>query len=346
MARHLLLGLALPLVAGCFAAPRYQGPKSDHFDGTTFSSPKPVVTPELDDLRALLATPDFGRWRDWTDNRAYPTPPPRVGRGELRVTFINHATTLVQMDGLNLLTDPIWAERCSPVGFAGPKRVRPPGLALSALPTIDVVLISHNHYDHLDVETLRALTAANPGLKILVGLGNKALLDAEGIPGGVEMDWHDTVALSAEVKVTGWPSQHFSGRGLDDRNATLWLSFVVEGPGGPVYFAGDTGYGPHFLDAGRAFGPFRLAILPIGAYLPRWFMAPIHISPEEAVTAALDLRAGTSVAIHFGTFPLAKDGQFRGLQDLKIALDRSRPRPRFWALDFGEGRAVPQSSRR
>lgn len=340
-ARPLVPLLAAALLTGCFSAPRYQGPPSDHFDGARFVNREPVREPRFTELMRMFMSEDQGRWDAWTDNRGYPPPPERVGAGALRVTFVNHATTLVQMDGLNILTDPIWAERCSPVSFAGPARVRPPGVALEDLPPIDAVIISHNHYDHLDLETLAALAAANPGLRIFVGLGVDALLEREGIPGAVALDWYERVALSDEVTLVGWPNRHFSGRGLDDRDATLWLSYVLLGPGGPVYFAGDTGWGAHFAEAGRAHGPLRLAILPIGAYLPRWFMAPIHISPEEAVDAARDLRASTSVGIHFGTFPLAKDGQYRPMQDLAAALARRRPRPRFWVLDFGEGRAVP-----
>lgn len=336
----------LPLLAlgagACFSAPRYTGPVSDHFDGHQFKNQREMPPePGFADLMALAAAEEGGPWADWTDNPEYPPPPTRVGRGQLQVTFINHATTLIQMDGLNVITDPIWAERCSPVGFAGPKRVRAPGLRIEDLPPLDAVIISHNHYDHLDLETLSQLAQRNPGLRIFVGLGNDKLLEQAGIPGGEAIDWHQSVKLSDEVTLLGWPNQHFSGRGLDDRDATLWLSYVLLGPGGPVYFAGDTGLGPHFAAAGQDHGPFRLAILPIGAYLPRWFMAPIHISPEEAVLAARRLRANTSVAIHFGTFPLAKDGQTQPLRDLSYALAKARPRPRFWALGFGESRPVP-----
>lgn len=341
MPRPLVLIFALAAPA-CFSAPRYQGPPSDHFDGQRFVNQRQMPPdPGFSDLSRLALSERAGEWRPWTENTRHPPPPRRVARGELVVTFINHATTLVQMDGLNVLTDPIWAERCSPVGFAGPKRVRAPGIELDALPPIDAVIISHNHYDHLDLGTLAALATKNPGLRIFVGLGVDLLLAQAGVPGAEAIDWHQQVKLSEDVTLVGWPNQHFSGRGLDDRDATLWLSYVLLGPGGPVYFAGDTGMGPHFADAGRAHGPFRLAILPIGAYLPRWFMAPIHISPEEAVRAAQQLRARTSVAIHFGTFPLAKDGQFRPIRDLQLALEKARPRPRFWVLDFGEPRAVP-----
>jgi L-ascorbate metabolism protein UlaG (beta-lactamase superfamily) len=333
--------LALTL-CGCFSGPRYAGPVTEHFDGERFVNPTGRGRPGTGDLFRLALSRAPGPWNPDTRNRIYPAPPARVGPGALRVTFVNHATTLIQMDGLNLLTDPIYAERCSPVSFAGPKRIRPPGVAMADLPPLDAVIVSHNHYDHMDLETLRALAQRNPGLRIFVGLGNGALLSEAGIPGAEEVEWRQRIPLSEAVTLVGWPSQHFSGRGLTDGDATLWLSYVLLGPGGPVYFAGDTGMGPHFADAGAAFGPFRLAVLPIGAYLPTWFMGPIHISPEEAVQAALALRARTSVGMHFGTFPLADDGQYTPVRALKAALEASHPRPRFWVLGFGQGRDVPR----
>ncbi len=340
--RPLLLALLLVAVPGCFSAPRYSGPKTDHFDGARFVNREPTGhQPGFSELMELALSEEQGKWRTWTENTPYPEPPDRVRQGDLRVTFVNHATVLIQMDGLNILTDPIWSDRCSPLPFAGPERVRPPGLTLDALPRIDAIIISHNHYDHLDLPTLAELAERHPGVRIFVGLGNDRLLEAAGVPGAEAVDWFQRIPLSPEVTLVGWPNQHFSGRGLDDRDATLWLSYVLTGPGGPVYFAGDTGWGRHFEEAGRTHGPFRLALLPIGAYLPRWFMAPIHISPAEAVKAHTALRASTSVAIHFGTFPLGKDGQYMPVQDLLQALYATRPRPRFWALDFGEGRAVP-----
>ncbi len=282
-----------------------------------------------------------GRWATWSKNKSFAPPPPRVGLGGLRVTFVNHATTLVQMDGLNILTDPIWSQRCSPVSFAGPHRVRAPGVSMDDLPPIDVVLISHNHYDHFDMDTLRALKSRNPGLRIITGLGNDRQLVLEGIEGGEAIDWKQRVVLNEAVTVVGWPAQHFSGRGLGDRDATLWMSYVLLGSKGPVYFAGDTGFGPHFEAAGRTHGPFRLAILPIGAYLPRWFMESVHIDPEQAVQAALLLKANVSLGVHFGTFKLAAEGQHTPVYDLRAAVNKRSPRPNFWVLQFGQGRSVP-----
>jgi L-ascorbate metabolism protein UlaG (beta-lactamase superfamily) len=264
-----------------------------------------------------------------------------VDGSDLRVTFVNHATVLIQTAGLNILTDPIWSERCSPVSWAGPERVRPPGIRFENLPPIDVVLISHDHYDHMDLPTLRQLDEKfHP--RFFTGLGNAAILKDGSIPGANELDWWQSTELTPGVRLTAVPAQHFSNRGLTDRNNTLWEGFVLEGPAGAVYFAGDTGYGPHFSEIHQRFGPIRLAMLPIGAYDPQWFMGGIHENPSQAVQAQRDLGASTALAIHFGTFALADDGQDEPIQALRAALRRAGPlQPRFWVLGFGEGRDVP-----
>lgn len=335
-----LLGAGLFLGCCVFSGPRYQGPKSDHFDGRRFQNPVPVAHASTLDVLKWVATREPDPWEEVEGAKPGPPPPERVGEGELRVTFVNHATVLVQMDGVNLLTDPIWSERASPVSFAGPRRVRPPGIRFEDLPPIDVVLISHNHYDHLDVPTLRRLFDEHRP-RFVVGLGHDLLLEREGIAGAMALDWWESVEIDG-LKVTGVPAQHFSNRGLCDRDATLWGGYVVEGKAGVVYFAGDTGMGPHFEEVRERFGPLRLALLPIGAFLPRWFMKGVHISPEEAVKAHRILEAGTSVAIHFGTFPLADDGRDEPVERLEAALGEAGvPKERFWVLGFGEGRGVP-----
>ena len=332
------------LVAGCcvFSGPRYTGPKSDHFDGEHFVNQTGPRHSGFGDLMKWATTRQKGPWREWTDAQPGPPPPRRVGPGELRVTFVNHATTLVQLDGLNVLTDPIWSERCSPVSFAGPKRHRPPGLRFEDLPPIDAVVLSHNHYDHLDLPTLRQLQDAwHP--RFFVGLGNRALLEKAGLDRVTELDWWQEAKLSPEVTVSSVPAEHFSNRGMCDRDSTLWTGYVMKGRGGPVYFAGDTGYGPHFRQIRERFGPVRLALLPIGAYKPEWFMAPVHTSPLEVVRAHQELQASTSAAIHFGTFSLGDDGQDDAPQALTAALEQAGPAAagRFWILGFGEGRDVP-----
>jgi L-ascorbate metabolism protein UlaG (beta-lactamase superfamily) len=288
---------------------------------------------------------DPGPWDDWTESMPGAPPPERVGGGELRVTVVNHATVLVQMDSLNVLTDPVWSDRVSPVGWAGPRRRHAPGILFDDLPPIDIVLVSHNHYDHLDVPTLKRLSDKHRP-RILTGLGNTRFLESKGIANARDLDWMEGVEVGDGMRVTSVPAQHFSGRGFSDRNGTLWCGFVIEGPSGRVYFAGDTGYGPHFTEASERFGPMRLALLPIGAYKPAWFMSPVHTSPAEAVQAHRDLEAATSVGIHYGTFPLADDGQTEPLEDLQRALEvQSLGSSRFWVLNVGEGRMVPEAER-
>lgn len=265
-----------------FSAPRYRGPTSEHFDGKRFQNQDATGHQAFAQLLKWGLTRKPGPWPSWEDKEPGPPPPERVHGNELRVTFVNHATVLVQTAGLNLLTDPVWGERTSPVGFAGPKRVRPPGLRFEDLPPIDVVLLSHNHYDHLDEYTLKklALTAEPP--LVLTGLGNSQLVETCGLT-SEDLDWWQRRRVSDDVTVTFTPARHFSGRGPTDRDATLWGSFVVKGPGGAWYFAGDTGWGRHFEQVRERFGPMRLTLMPIGAFRPQWFMAPVHISDRKSV---------------------------------------------------------------
>jgi L-ascorbate metabolism protein UlaG (beta-lactamase superfamily) len=323
------------------SVPGYSGSQSDHFDGERFVNEEPLKSQGFGAFLKFMFGSQRQPWREWTDNNSYPAPPERVGTGELRVTFINHSTTLIQMDGLNIVTDPIWSERCSPFSWIGPKRHRAPGIDFDSLPPIDFVLISHNHYDHLDLPTVKKLSDKYK-MPIITGLGNKTFLQQNDITNVTEIDWWDKVPLANSITLTGVPARHFSGRGLSDRQTTLWMGFVIQSPAGNVYFAGDTGFGQHFEEIRRRFAPIRLALLPIGAYLPRWFMSGVHVSPDEAVRAHQILGAGTSIVIHFGTFRLGVDGQDQPVDDLNAALDAVKgPRPQFWALDFGEGRDIP-----
>ncbi len=322
---------------------KYSGPISDHFNGEVFFNPggKPMAGPG--GVIQWLKNREPGPWRKWTDAAPGPTPPERVSDGGLRLTFIGHSTSLIQMDGLNILCDPVWSMRASPVPFAGPKRHRPPGLRLDQLPTIDLILQSHDHYDHFDVPTHRKI-ARQWQPKYAVPLGVKQRILGKGLASAErvsELDWGDQAAVTADVRVTAVPARHFSGRGLRDRNRTLWCGYVVEGPSGAVYFAGDTGWGSHFREIGERFPNIRLALIPIGAYRPQWFMGPVHISPDDAVRAHEDVGAATSVGIHFGTFHLADDGQDEPVEELKRALDSRKVQHRFWTLGEGEGRDIP-----
>jgi L-ascorbate metabolism protein UlaG (beta-lactamase superfamily) len=263
---------------------------------------------------------------------------------ECAVTFVNHATFLLQFAGLNVLTDPIWSERTSPVSWAGPKRVREPGLAFAALPRVDLVLVTHNHYDHLDLPTLRRLHGAHRPL-VVTTLGNRPFLAAEGLERVVELDWWQAHEVRPGVKVTVTPAQHFAARGLHDRMDTLWGGFALETPAGKVLFAGDSGYYAGFKEIGRRLGPFDLSFLPIGAYEPRWFMGPVHCDPAEAVQIHADVRARRSLGMHFGCFQLADDGFDQPVTDFLAAREKAAVAPEEFALpEVGETRRYEFSS--
>jgi L-ascorbate metabolism protein UlaG (beta-lactamase superfamily) len=328
---------AIALAGRAFSAPRYEGPVTDHFDGTRFQNIEPVPH-STGAFVKWMATREQGPWPDFVAAEPGPRPSQRVERDELRVTFINHATILIQFDGVNVLTDPIWSERTSPVSFAGPRRRRPPGIRFEDLPPLDAVLISHNHYDHMDTPTLQRLSKGDPP-PVYVGLGNDRFLELASIGPAIPLDWWESRPLPNGMRVWSVPAQHFSARGTMDRDANLWCGFVLESAGGDaVYFAGDTGDGPHFEMIAERFPRIRLAILPIGAFLPRWFMAPVHIGPEEAIRAHRTLGAARSMVMHFGTFPLGDDGIDEAPRLLGTLL-RGLPvseRPDIWIPDNGE----------
>lgn len=255
---------------------------------------------------------------------------------EPTATWVGHATFLVQMENLTFLTDPIWSNKPSPVPFAGPNRYVKPGIALKDLPPIDFVVISHNHYDHLDIPTLRKLAKRNADTVFFVPLGNAKLLRKKGIQRVEEMDWGDSIKFKSAT-IHCLPTQHWSKRSLTDTRKTLWSSWAVTGPQKRFYFAGDTGYFSGFDTIGRALGPFDLAAVPIGAYAPRAMMKSSHMNPEEAIQAALDLRAEKAVAMHFGTFNLSDEPLSEPPSRFKAAakgtaLDGQNS----WVLDIGE----------
>jgi len=339
----LAAGLALIclLVDRNFSAPRYYGAVTNHFNGKRFLNLDPPERKDFFDFLRWQLTRKRGPWNKWTDAQPGSNPVPRISGEDLRATFINHATVLIQTQGLNILTDPIWSERASPVRWAGPKRHRPPGMKFEDLPRIDIVLISHNHYDHLDIQTLLRLHADHHP-RFVVGLGNHAFLTARGIDNVVELDWWEVAKVSDELYVTCVPAKHFSGRGLTDADATLWCGFVIHTPGGNIYFAGDTGMGSHLKAIKERFRRFRLVLFPIGAYLPRWFMHPVHLSPSEAVEVHLLLEPRLSIAIHFGTFALGDDGELEPVHKLREALNnKCESNSNFCVLQHGEGRNVP-----
>jgi L-ascorbate metabolism protein UlaG (beta-lactamase superfamily) len=260
--------------------------------------------------------------------------PPSLGTAAAAVTFIGHSTFLVQTPSGHLITDPVYAMRAGPFASLGPRRVRRPAVALDDLPRISTVLLSHNHYDHCDLGTLRALRDRfRP--RVITPLGNARLLRSAGIRDVEELDWWEA-STSSSLSVVLTPAQHFSARTPFDRNRALWGGFVLSTGAARIFFAGDSGYAEHFREVRVRCGPIDLALLPIGAYEPRWFMKEMHMNPAEAVQAHQDLESSRSVAMHFGTFQLTTEGIDEPLRALDAALDaRGISRTAFQALDFG-----------
>ena len=277
-----------------------------HFDGRRFYNPgAPQARGFLDVLRwKLRSRPEPSP--DFISDVEPSIPPSRVEGSGLRVTLVNHSTVLIQQGATNILTDPIWSERASPVSWLGPKRRRKPGVRMEDLPPIHAVLISHNHFDHLDLPTLRQLAARGSSTFVVAARGAR-LLRSQRIESVHELDWGESLAISGFI-IHSVPALHFSARSILDRNKTLWCGYIIEYPESLVYFAGDTGFGSHFAQIREKFGSPQVALLPIGAYEPRWFMSPVHMAPEEAVRAHEILGAKTSIAIHHGTFQLADEG--------------------------------------
>ncbi len=325
------LGLALTLGWWASADP-YDGPAGPHFRDGRFRNLED--TPR--GFWGMLRNMSVDRRGVWSPRRNAPfgEPPPERVHDGIRITFVGHATVLVQLDGINILTDPVWSAAAGPLGVIGPRRYRPAGLRLEDLPPIDVVLLSHNHYDHLDVPTLVALRRRQR-LLVVTGLGNAPLLRKNGIE-VLELDWWERTD-AVGMRVTCVPAQHFSGRGLFDRDRSLWAGFVVQGASGSVFFAGDTGWGQHFASIRERVGSPTIALLPVGAFRPRAMMGPVHIDPTEAVRAHVALGATRSVPIHYGTFRLSADGETEPLEALDAALiDAGVPRREFEALGHGE----------
>jgi L-ascorbate metabolism protein UlaG (beta-lactamase superfamily) len=314
---------------------------TDHFDGRHFYDPDGAPPKSFSDILRW----QFGRgrkraeWPVWAPSSHADTPPARVEGSKVRLSFVGHASWLIQTAGLNILVDPVWSERCSPFAFAGPKRHNAPGVAFDALPKIDVVLVSHGHYDHLDVRTLSRL-AKNFAPRIITPLGNDHTMRAADDAIKAEaFDWQDRIELGNGVAVTLVPTRHWSARGPFDRNRALWASFVLETPAGKLYIVCDSGYGTgeHFRRVAEKQGPLRLAILPIGAYEPRWFMRDQHMNPEDAVKALADCGAEQALAHHHGTFQLTDEEIDAPSVALGEALDTaSVPREKFAVLKPGQ----------
>ena len=268
---------------------------------------------------------------------------PAAGTGDCHVTWIGHSSFLIQVDGLNILTDPVWGDRASPVSWAGPRRLVPPGLSLDALPRIDLVLQSHDHYDHFCDATVRALAARHPNAHWLAPLGVAAQLRARGVTQVSEHDWHQSVTACGAT-ATAVPAAHFSGRTMASRNQTLWCGWVLKTARHHIYFVGDTGHHPEFDSIGQQHGPFDVVLVPIGAYDPRWFMRPVHVDPEEAVQL-FDTVAGRDnsvmIAMHWGTFVLTDEPVDEPPRRTRAAWDaKGRDPSDLWIMRPGETRTV------
>jgi N-acyl-phosphatidylethanolamine-hydrolysing phospholipase D len=302
---------------------------------------------------------DVLRWaRERRRQPRAPTPPdnslptttpaiayPRAPTDERRATWIGHSTVLLQLGGLNILTDPMWSERASPVQWAGPRRIMSPAMAIEALPPLDIVLLSHSHYDHLDKGTVKRLARAHPQATWIVPLKLGAYIRGWGVRQTQELDWWENVTVHG-LDVTATPSRHFSARRLGDRNKTLWCGFTLAMNGVRAYFAADTAYHPEFGAIGQRGGPFHLVMMPIGAYDPRWFMHIVHVNPEEAVQAYVDVASASPhepsplmLAIHWGTFRLT-DEPMEEPPKRALAAWRSHglDEDRLWVARFGETR--------
>lgn len=288
--------------------PYYQGPTSDHFDGQLFHNSGQALLPAR--LRDLLRWKLAGQAAPWPARVPVPQARPAARSLAPVITMVGHATLLVQMAGLNILTDPVWSQRAGPFSVLGPRRAAPPGVAFADLPPIDAVLISHNHYDHFDIATLRRLHAAHAPLMV-VPLGNDTIL-RRAVPGAriAAGDWYDEIPLGARVSTILTPARHWSARGVRDRFMALWAGHYLRGGGTAVWFAGDTGYDGGMFRAMRSrLGAPGIALIPIGAYAPRWLMAPQHADPDDAVRIMQDMGARHALGMHWGVFRLTDEAR-------------------------------------
>ncbi|RGP38552.1 hypothetical protein D1012_06390 [Pseudotabrizicola alkalilacus] len=319
----------------------YAGPSSDHFDGVRFFNPGGTPLRGLSDV---LKWQWGGNRARWPEQVTVAATRPAAQVEDLTITMVGHATLLIQTAGLNILTDPVWSDRASPLAFAGPKRVAAPGIAFADLPRIDAILLSHNHYDHLDLTTLASLHAAHAP-QIITPLGNDAIIRSAVPEARITVaDWGQAVPFGP-LTVHFEPCHHWSARGMADRSMALWAAFLIAGPAGKILHIGDTGF-----DQGRPYralsakhGAIRAAILPIGAYEPRWFMQGQHQNPAEAVEGFVLSGAAHAIGHHWGTFQLTNEARDAPLAALETALAaKAIPADRFRPLAPGDMWEIPR----
>ena len=305
--------------------------RSDHFDGGRFFNPAGPALQPLSAVPRLL----LSRRTPWPRAVAVAErDPPGQDGADIVVTFVGHSTFLIQTPAETILTDPVFSDHAGPFGRFGPRRVRRPAIPFDRLPPVSLILLSHNHYDHCDLRALRAL-AQRSDPAVIAPLGNARLLRSTGLRRIEELDWWDEAASAAGIVLT--PAHHFSARTPFDRNRALWGGFVVTRGKRRIYFAGDTAYAALFTQIRERIGVVDLALLPIGAYEPRWFMRSVHMNPAEAVQAHVDLGAHRSIGMHFGTFQLTAEGIEDPIRELAHARESIGLAPdTFRTLDFGE----------
>lgn len=312
----------------------YQGPSTKHFDGQRFfNAHGPNRLHCLKDVLRWHFQRPKNNWPLSVPNLYDDRPPTTITGQEIRISFIGHVTLLFQTQGLNILTDPVWSKRVSPFSFIGPCRIHQPGISFEHLPPIDVIWISHNHYDHMDIATLKKIWKRDRP-RIITPLGNDTILKRAGI-NAEAYDLEHSVPLNSKVTLHLEPMLHWSARGLFDKNKALWAAMVLETPTGYLYFVGDSGYSPYFRQAQEKYKQFKAAFLPIGAYEPRWFMQHVHMNPFEALQAQEDLGAPLMIPTHYDVFPLADEGYKQALSQL-LEGHQNAPHLPLKILEIGE----------
>lgn len=314
----------------------YKGPKSAHFNGKIFlNTHGPNKKHSLRKVLHWHLKRQTDHWPNKVLNKFSDCPPQLVDGNDIRISFVGHVTFLIQTQGINILTDPVWSKRASPFHFIGPKRIKNPGIEFKNLPPIDAVWVSHNHYDHLDISTLRKLWKYHKP-RIITPLGNDTIMQKAGISSEAYDLWQ-CVCLAETINLHLYPMLHWSARGLFDKNKALWAAMVLETPAGNIYFVGDSGYGDgfYFRQAQEKFNSFKAALLPIGAYEPRWLTGEVHMSPLEALKAQQDLGNPLMIPMHYDTFPLADEGYNQALLHLEQGL-KDFPNSNVKILEVGE----------